>query len=505
MGALTIKPLAFKVRPWELTNIEITNFVESYNGKIAIQKRGNEIIRILPTRKDSYYWISDKVRFIFESVKKQRINYPYLLIKNKYIKINWEKVVLYIKYIKYIIEEIDNINKIEQQIEQKNKTVVKNIIVNKNAGKNDLISNILLNNIIATKNLIKYETKNYNGNINEHFYPKNIFRKIKAAKYNIINNINIVSDYPRIWLLIKNSKILIIGTKKNVKFKNYTINNTNSEIFKIEKAKSILGFYKKQLLIYTEEIIKKIKISQILLNKNTENFNNIWISNKSDNFVTEKNTVNWIFSKNKEITLKKQGISLNFLTHGIESNQGYSIIFPITTFLEEYSLRLDTYGKIQKTIPVNIRGINMRNIAQILFLIKILLNQENNNENTIEFKLLQDILILKYGLIIEHFKKGFNFLLERRIQSITEKVNTYNSMYGLNWNKQEIQDMIDIFCTEDFRDLTNKKDGFDFIFKNKTRRNKINLIENQNTEELLFKHSNVLQIKESISKKKNNY
>jgi len=451
MGALTIKPLAFKARPWELNNREIINFIDSYCGQITIQKRGNEIIRILPTRKDSYYWINDRVRFFFESLKKQRITYPYLLLKNKYLKINWQLGVLFFKYFKYMIESIDEINNIQEQLKIKKINIYKNIIINKNISETDLISNILLNKFLLTRNLIKYDSINFKGNINANFYSESLFNEIKKIKYNIVNNINMINDYPRIWLLIKNSKILLIGIKKNLKFLSFILNNTNNEIFKLKKSKSILGFFKNESLLYTEQLISGIEIPQVILNKNTEEFNKLWINNKNNNYCINKNTyLNWSFLKDKKTKLSEQGININFFTHGIEKNEGFNIIYPITTFLEEYSLRLDTYGVIQKSIPVNIRGINMRNMAQILFLINNLF--ENKKKTEIDFKLLKDILLLKYGII-----------------------------------------------TEEYKNIKNE-----FIYNYITRTNKLNLLENIR-EHALFKHSNVLQIKESFEKKKNNY
>lgn len=43
MGALTLKPLAYKTRSWELNTIEILNFLDLFCGRINIQKRGEEI------------------------------------------------------------------------------------------------------------------------------------------------------------------------------------------------------------------------------------------------------------------------------------------------------------------------------------------------------------------------------------------------------------------------------------------------------------------------------
>lgn len=65
MGALTIKPLAFKTRSWELSYTNYPNFFDNNFGLVTIQKRGNEIMRILPSRHDTFFWITNKTRFFF--------------------------------------------------------------------------------------------------------------------------------------------------------------------------------------------------------------------------------------------------------------------------------------------------------------------------------------------------------------------------------------------------------------------------------------------------------
>ena len=78
VGALTSKSYAFKARAWELKSIESIDIFDSLSSNIRVDIKGNEIMRILPKRNDyiNEEWITDKVRFSYESLKKNRILYP---------------------------------------------------------------------------------------------------------------------------------------------------------------------------------------------------------------------------------------------------------------------------------------------------------------------------------------------------------------------------------------------------------------------------------------------
>lgn len=79
VGALTSKPYAFIARPWELRSVESFDFFDSLSSSIRIDIRGLEVVRILP-RTDTFLndeWISDYIRFCYDSLKIQRILFPY--------------------------------------------------------------------------------------------------------------------------------------------------------------------------------------------------------------------------------------------------------------------------------------------------------------------------------------------------------------------------------------------------------------------------------------------
>jgi hypothetical protein len=68
-GALTSKPFAFKIRPWELLSVETLNLNDHFLNEIYIQYKGNIITRILPKKNNlSYSLISDTARFSFDSL-----------------------------------------------------------------------------------------------------------------------------------------------------------------------------------------------------------------------------------------------------------------------------------------------------------------------------------------------------------------------------------------------------------------------------------------------------
>ena len=52
VGALTSKPYAFTVRPWELKSIESTDVFDAVASSIRIDTRGSELMRILPRTND---------------------------------------------------------------------------------------------------------------------------------------------------------------------------------------------------------------------------------------------------------------------------------------------------------------------------------------------------------------------------------------------------------------------------------------------------------------------
>ncbi len=80
VGALTSKPYEFHARPWELNKTESIDVMDAVGCAIRIDTRGREVMRIMPRLNEAVNeeWISDKTRFIWDGLRTQRLDKPYV-------------------------------------------------------------------------------------------------------------------------------------------------------------------------------------------------------------------------------------------------------------------------------------------------------------------------------------------------------------------------------------------------------------------------------------------
>lgn len=83
IGALTSKPYAFMARSWELKIYESIDIFDNLGSNIRFDINNLKILRILPkiNKTLNENWITDKVRFSYDGLQKQRLNNP-LIRKN---------------------------------------------------------------------------------------------------------------------------------------------------------------------------------------------------------------------------------------------------------------------------------------------------------------------------------------------------------------------------------------------------------------------------------------
>ena len=96
VGALTSKPYAFTARPWELTKTESIDVMDALGSNIRIDTKGREVMRILPRNHDGVNeeWISDKTRFIWDGLRRQRLDTPYIRENGKLRKAGWNEALV---------------------------------------------------------------------------------------------------------------------------------------------------------------------------------------------------------------------------------------------------------------------------------------------------------------------------------------------------------------------------------------------------------------------------
>ena len=91
VGALTSKPYAFNARPWELQKTESIDVMDAVGSAIRVDTRGREVMRIMPRLNEAVNeeWISDKTRFIWDGLKTQRLDRPYIRENGKLRPASW--------------------------------------------------------------------------------------------------------------------------------------------------------------------------------------------------------------------------------------------------------------------------------------------------------------------------------------------------------------------------------------------------------------------------------
>ena len=91
VGALTSKPYAFTARPWELTKTESIDVMDALGSNIRVDTKGREVMRFLPRNHDGVNeeWISDKTRFVWDGLRRQRLDTPYVRENGKLRKASW--------------------------------------------------------------------------------------------------------------------------------------------------------------------------------------------------------------------------------------------------------------------------------------------------------------------------------------------------------------------------------------------------------------------------------
>ncbi len=95
VGALTSKPYAFTARPWELTKTETIDVMDALGANIRVDTKGREVMRILPRNHDGVNeeWISDKTRFVWDGLRCQRLDTPYIREGGKLRRATWPEAL----------------------------------------------------------------------------------------------------------------------------------------------------------------------------------------------------------------------------------------------------------------------------------------------------------------------------------------------------------------------------------------------------------------------------
>ena len=95
VGALTSKPYAFNARPWELRKTESIDVMDALGSAIRVDARGPTVMRILPRINEEVNeeWISDKTRFVWDGLGRQRLDKPYVRENGALKAATWDEAL----------------------------------------------------------------------------------------------------------------------------------------------------------------------------------------------------------------------------------------------------------------------------------------------------------------------------------------------------------------------------------------------------------------------------
>ena len=95
VGALNSKPYAYSARSWELERTESIDVHDALGCNIRIDARGREVMRVLPRLHEDLNeeWISDKSRFAYDGLRRNRLDQPYVRRDGKLEPATWDEAL----------------------------------------------------------------------------------------------------------------------------------------------------------------------------------------------------------------------------------------------------------------------------------------------------------------------------------------------------------------------------------------------------------------------------
>jgi len=91
VGALTSKPYAFNARPWELRKTSSIDVMDAMGAAIRVDTKGDGVMRIMPEVSEDINeeWLSDKSRFVWDGLARQRLDKPYVRVDGRLKPATW--------------------------------------------------------------------------------------------------------------------------------------------------------------------------------------------------------------------------------------------------------------------------------------------------------------------------------------------------------------------------------------------------------------------------------
>jgi hypothetical protein len=226
VGALTSKPHSFIGRPWEDSfEANSYDFMDPFGSSISILSTNTKIIKIIPRLQNSVNkeWISDRIRFCYDSLDSNRLTIPYHKFNSYFHKFDFYNKKKYF-FKKYFLTDINYIS---------------NTLVDFNFFYNLYNFNYVSNSLFFPKKFRNLFFFNYNlfSTIDFRSSFVNFFFLDDLLKYdsyflfsfNLKNDFPIVNSYLNQYAIKKSNPIFLFGNvySTNLNYKHIGLNFTN--------------------------------------------------------------------------------------------------------------------------------------------------------------------------------------------------------------------------------------------------------------------------------------
>lgn len=485
VGALTSRSYAFRARPWELKSIESIDIFDSLGSNIRVDIKGNEIMRILPKRNDfvNEEWITDKIRFSYEGLKKNRIVYPMLRIDNneflQICSVSYFFNNLFLKLIKFY-----NSNPNWQQLI---KVELSNYFTS--ASDNFIINNIF--NFLGVSNIefSSMLSNNINIDFRYNYLLNNSLKNFENHNFFLLNQINLKKENPLLNSRIrkvkmskgKNVAISYIGSNIDLNYDFIHLSNSFFTFFSVLEGKHFysnkfinfktlkqivngLNFYKSSFIsnININNKFKKLNvdISTILPNSSSITLADLGYPITKDNKLSKlyENKIFYLYNKELDIFNKNTQLS-NYsnadilIYHGTNINESIKkythFLIPSTSFFETELLFSNSLGYVQSTSEVLSLTENFYSISSLFLNFDKFLNSYKNIFENISTEYLylaslyaNKLYNLKFGVFfplhnINTFFSGFDINKLYNVNNITYLHNDSGVDYIFNYYKTD--------------------------------------------------------------------
>src|SRR5258706_3867566 len=93
VGALLSKPYSFTAPPWEFHKTESIDVMDAMGCNIRVDSRGREVMRFQPRINEGVNeeWLGDKSRYVWDGLKRQRLDRPYVRRNGKLQPASWNE------------------------------------------------------------------------------------------------------------------------------------------------------------------------------------------------------------------------------------------------------------------------------------------------------------------------------------------------------------------------------------------------------------------------------